>query len=155
MSGSFRSFFDYPGQAFGGERAFLEGCGDEDWALIRDHGELRRFSAGGVVMAPGGTDRALSIVVEGTVEVIAHRPRRRSTLRAGSLLGELGFLDGEPGTVLVRAVEETAVLRLSLAEFEVLAAKDPVLARFVLFDLGRVLATRLRAAQDLVDASGT
>ncbi|MFD0575697.1 hypothetical protein [Dactylosporangium darangshiense] len=35
------------------------------------------------------------------------------------------------------------MLRLSLDRFEVLAGKDPALARRLLFDLARVLALRL------------
>jgi hypothetical protein len=43
---------------------------------------------------------------------------------------------------------------LSPAEFEALAVANPVLARRLLFDLGRILAQRLRAAQRAATTSG-
>ena len=39
------------------------------------------------------------------------------------------------------------LLRLSFDAFEVLAAKEPALARHMLLDLGRILADRIRMLQ--------
>ncbi|MCA1671302.1 MAG: cyclic nucleotide-binding domain-containing protein [Actinobacteria bacterium] len=65
----------------------------------------------------------------------------------GSVFGELSFFDGRPRSALVRAVTDGQLLRLSFDAFEVLSAKEPVLARSVLLDLGRILAARLRSTQ--------
>ena len=44
---------------------FLTDATVEDWALVVDHCERRRFRAGEVVVHLGDVDRSLMIVVEG------------------------------------------------------------------------------------------
>jgi len=146
-------FFDYPdgGAAAGPDDAdFLAAAGDDDWAVILEHGQTRRYAAGAQLLGTGETDRALFVVLAGTLEA---RPegrrgtRRRAAPRAvsypaGAVLGERAFLEGRPFESPVVAVTVAEVLRLGLTEFEVLAAKDPALGRYLLFDLARVLAAR-------------
>jgi CRP-like cAMP-binding protein len=155
------AFFDYPAgdEQDHTERAeevyFLADCSDDDWAVVRQHTELRRLVAGEVVIAPGEIDRALYIVASGKLEVVIPRGRRgrgerMSTVDAGSVIGEMAFLDGKPRRALVRALTDVQLLRLPFEAFEVLAAKEPVLARSILLDLGRILADRLRAADTFI-----
>ncbi|MFN2504076.1 MAG: Crp/Fnr family transcriptional regulator [Acidimicrobiales bacterium] len=132
---------------------FLAGSSDEDWALIRRHSETRRFLPGDVVISAGESDRALYIVVDGTLQVVRSSGFRgrttevARTIHPGSVIGEMAFLDGKPRSALVQAVSEAHLMRLSFDSFEVLAAKDPALARSILLDLGRILADRIRALQ--------
>jgi CRP/FNR family cyclic AMP-dependent transcriptional regulator len=138
---------------------FLADCSDEDWDLVRKHTEIRRFGTGEVVIAPGESDRALYIVASGSLEVVVPRGRRGratriATVDAGSVIGEMAFIDGRPRSALVRALTDVHLLRLSFDGFEVLAAKDPALARTILLDLGRILAQRLRAADAFITAAG-
>ncbi len=148
-------FFDYPGdeepQADEGTE-FLAGCSEDDWAAIRSHSEARRYRAGEVVVSPGDTDRALYVVVDGVLDVaVPSGPRGRlqatRTMGAGSVIGEMGFLDGQPRSALIRAATDVQLLRLGIDAFDVLAGKRPALARAVLFDLGRILSERLRALE--------
>lgn len=152
------SFFDYPdGSADEAEPqqfAFLADASDDDWAAIRAHGELRHFRPGETVTDHGEVDRALFIVVDGQLEVVVadgrrHRERRVNTIEAGTVVGEIGFLDGRPRSAKVRAVVDSKLLRLTYEAFEVLAAKEPCLGRQILFDIGRVLADRLRDVETL------
>jgi CRP-like cAMP-binding protein len=156
----FGVFFDYPGgdAATTGDRLlFLAGCSERDWALIGEHAQVRRFAAGTLVVGPGDSDRALHLVTDGTLEVLA-RPGTRhappSQLGPGAVFGELGFLDGRPADAAVRAATDAQVLRLGLAEFEVLAAKDPALGRYLLFDLARLLAERVQDLHGLLRQQG-
>jgi len=54
----------------------------------------------------------------------------------------------------VRARTDGEIRRLTLPAFEVLAAKEPALARVVLFDLARILSLRLRQMMGRVRALG-
>jgi CRP-like cAMP-binding protein len=153
-------FFDYPGgdePAPPDDAGFLAAAGDDDWAVIREHGQVRRYAAGAQLLGAGETDRALYLVLAGTLERTARGDRRgtrrRPALRGsapqpvlsygpGAVLGERAFLEGLPFDSPVLAVTVAEVLRLGLTEFEVLAAKDPALGRYLLFDLARVLAAR-------------
>lgn len=147
------AFFDYPdGAGAGGGAPFLTGASERDRDVLREHLQPRRFAAGSTVLAPGSTDRALLLVVEGTLSV--GTGSRAGRLPAGSVVGELAFLAGSPVPVEVRAVTEAQVLRLGLDDFEALAAKDPELGRFLLFDLARVLSERVRELQALLGRRG-
>ena len=157
------AFFDYPGgqgqEGAGEEVQFLADSSDDDWAVVRNHTEIRRFRAGEVVIASGEVDRALYIVASGSLEVVAPkgsrgRGKRMATVDAGSVIGEMAFFDGKPRSALVRALTDVRLFRLGFDAFEVLAAKEPALARAILLDLGRILAHRLRTADAFIAAAG-
>lgn len=155
MSPDFSSFFEYPGAA---ERAdqlvFLAKVSEADWAKLLGHTETRRFSAGEEVMRKGEQDDALLLIAEGRVEIILdpqrRHPKQFSVIEAPSVVGEVEFFDGGERSASVRALTGGELLRLSAEAFEVLAAREPQLARAMLLDLGRILASRMRRAGDLI-----
>ena len=67
-----------------------------------------------------------------------------ATIDAGSVFGEISFLDGGSRSGTVRAREAGEMLRLDFEAFEVLSARTPALATAVLLDLARIVAVRLR-----------
>jgi CRP-like cAMP-binding protein len=155
------SFFDYP---TGGERVwseeqyFLADCAEDDWATLLQHTHSRRFLAGEPVLEPTTTERAFYLIIDGTLEAIRPDGRRRperplATFNAGTVIGELSFFDGRPRSALVRAVTDGELARLGVEDLDRLAGTRPDLARAILFDLGRILAGRLRDAQSDVRAS--
>ncbi len=148
----FTSLFDYSGTAQAApaeELVFLAHATPEDWAKLIDHTEARRFAAGEVVVREGSAAQELCIVTRGSLEVLvegdkAGELRKIATIDPGSVFGEQSFFDGKPRSASVRALADGEIRRLTLASFEVLAAKEPALARMVLFDLARILSLRLR-----------
>jgi CRP/FNR family cyclic AMP-dependent transcriptional regulator len=145
------SFFAYPEGATterGEGLVFLAERGDGDWGTLLSHCETHRFRAGEVVIRQGEVDRALYIVLGGQLEVLVPlrggRLHRLATIEPGSVIGEQAFLDGLPRSATVRATSEGEMLRLSLEAFEVLAAREPELARAILFDHGRLVSIKLR-----------
>jgi CRP/FNR family cyclic AMP-dependent transcriptional regulator len=152
--GSPVSFFNYPNEPVssspGNVDVLLADASDEDWATLLEHTRYRRFDPGGTVVMAGERDQSLYLILEGQLEVLAQhgrRYRRIASVGSGSVIGELSFFDGGARSAMVRAVTQAVLAELSPAEFEALAASNPVLARRLLFDLGRILAQRLRAAQ--------
>jgi CRP-like cAMP-binding protein len=149
------SFFDYP---TGSERVapeeeqeqqFLSEGSEDDWSLLLAHAHRRRFQAGQTVMKPDDPERAFYLVMDGMLEAIQPlgrrgRPRVLATIAAGTVIGELSFFDGRGGSVLVRAVTDGELARLGVEDLDALARVRPDLARAVLFDLGRIVAQRLR-----------
>lgn len=157
---SFSSFFDYSGVAAPEEAdglVFLPDLSDADWAKLLAHTEMYRFVPGDTVIRAGETERALYIVADGTLELLIPQAggrglRRLATIAPGAVIGEMTFFDGRPRSATIRAVTECEMFRLSFEEFEVLAARAPALARTILFDLGRILAARLRQTNTLLGA---
>jgi CRP-like cAMP-binding protein len=139
--------FDYPSAPSGSvavpEFFLLAEASPADWDVVRRHGELRRYRAGERVTDAHDADRVLWIVVDGRFAV-ASGGDREAELGVGAVFGELTFLTGAPDDTTVHARRDSSVLRLRLADLEVLAGLHPVLARHLLFDLARLLAGRLR-----------
>ena len=149
------AFFPYPTEPQGSARelVFLPDLDEEGWRRLGGYTERLRFGPGEVVIRQGETDRSLSIVVEGVVEILlpaANGELRRYGTIEQSIIGEIAFLDGGPRTATIRAVGEVELLRLSYGSWEVLAARNPDLARMILFDLARILAARLRLADETI-----
>src|SRR5215472_735221 len=156
--GSPVSFFDYPNQppsTSSRVELLLGDASDEEWAILLRHARYRQFSPGETVVTAGSWEQSLYIALEGQLEVLASRGRRGykriASVEAGSVIGELSFFDGGARSATVRAVTPAVLAELSPAEFDALAVASPDLARRLLFDLGRILAQRLRAVQQ--DAS--
>jgi len=155
------SFFDYPNEqpaAPDQVEQLLPDATEAEWATLLRHTSHRRFGPGETVIAAGERERSLYLVLDGRLEVLAEHGRRRlrriATIEAGSVLGELSFFDGAPRSALVRTLTPAVLAELSPAEFDTLAAANPVLARRLLFDLGRILAQRLRAAHRNASVAG-
>jgi CRP-like cAMP-binding protein len=159
----FTSLFDYSGTAAaqapkaGEGLVFLAHATPDDWAKLIDHTEARRFAAGDVVVREGSSAQELYIVTRGSLEVLvegdkAGKLRKIASIEPGSVFGEQSFVDGKPRSANVRAVSDGEIRSLTLAAFEVLAAKEPALARMILFDLARILSIRLRQTTGRVRA---
>jgi CRP/FNR family cyclic AMP-dependent transcriptional regulator len=155
------SFFDYPNQSpvsSGNVEQLLADASEEEWATLLEHTIYRRYRAGDAVVTAGASDQSLYLVLEGQLEVLADRGRRGhrpiASIGAGSVIGELSFFDGQARSALVRAVTPAVLAELSRAEFDALAVSNPALARRLLFDLGRILAQRLRAVQQTASTAG-
>lgn len=152
----FQSFFDYPGQETTDEArqlVFLPRLAPEGWAKLLARTGAQRFSAGDVVVRAGETQPALYIVAAGSLEVIGDGRRsggrRMAVIEQGSVFGEQSFFDGLPRSATVRALTDGELRSLTREAFEVLAAREPDLARMILLDLGRILSLRLRATSAL------
>jgi CRP-like cAMP-binding protein len=158
------SFFDYPSETpaapAGPVDVLLADASDAEWTTLLEHTRQHRFGPGEAIMAEGDSDRSLYLVLEGELEVLTPRGRRGAyrkiaVVAAGSVIGELAFFDGGARSAMVRAATPAVLAEMSPASFDELAANSPALARQLLFDLGRILARRLRAAQATSIAAGS
>lgn len=146
------AYFQYPDAnppGEGIEEAFLATGTEAEWDQVLAAAQARRFQAGEMVIREGESERALYILVAGSLEILApggrFRPQKRlQTVEPGMVIGEIAFFDGGPRSTSVRALSDGEVLCLRFDAFEMLAARDPRLGRAILLDLGRVLARRLR-----------
>ena len=119
---------------------------------------------GDAIFFKGAPSKSLIIVEEGEVEAFEEAGGRVSVLGsagAGSVMGELGFLDGRPRSNHVRASTPCRLRKLTRDQLLQLADEDPVLFSKLVISLAELLASRYRGvlaelepvrAQDL-DAS--
>lgn len=152
------SFFDYPTPEPAEHASqLLAEATEHEWERLFSHTELRRLQPGETLFGAGERERALYLVTDGELEMLLPTQRggevRFLALAAPTVVGELGFFDGEPRSATVRALTDCEALRLSAESFESLAAREPKLARDVLIDFGRVAASRMRYAHGVIAES--
>ena len=148
------TFFDYPS---GGRpvpaatgQAFLPAASEHDWADLLRLCVIRDLDPGATLIAAGADESALLIVLAGQVEVLlasARKWRRVANVGAGSVVGEMAFLDGGPRSALVRTLAPTRIAELTRAAFDTLVRTQPGLALEVALDIGKIVAQRLRLNQ--------
>jgi CRP/FNR family cyclic AMP-dependent transcriptional regulator len=134
-----------------GELLFMPEATASDWATVFSFAERLEVPAGLAVVQAGEEERALYLITEGTLAV--RLPRDDAAVKAidaPAVVGEMAFFDGEPRSATLEAVTDVEGARLDIAAFDRLAAEHPELARTMLLDLARVLAGRLRRANDLI-----
>lgn len=146
------SFFDYPGQKSSGtgdqQVTVFEDLSSEDWSRVMSHAQTVHFKAGDTLIEHGDRDDSLYVLVAGEVEVLREasfgRKKMITRIPAGSVFGEIAFFDRQPRSAYVSANADGSMLRITRQNFERLAAWEPGIARQLLLDLGKVMATRLR-----------
>lgn len=104
--------------------------------------------AGQVLMRRGEIGNDMLLLLGGAVEVsIGEGTRRRvwTTLGAGQLIGEAGFLMHTARSADITALCDTQLLSLDNVRFEKLADSDPRAALLLMRNLSRMLCVRLYA----------
>jgi CRP-like cAMP-binding protein len=103
---------------------------------------------GDVIFYKGAPSKNLIIVEEGEVEAFAEGADGRTTVLgsagAGSVMGELGFLDGQPRANHVRAATACRMRRLTRDQLLQLAGEDSALFGKLVISLAELLAARYR-----------
>lgn len=153
------SFFDYPQNGAierPEELIFLAEQSSGEWGKIFECTGTHRFKKNEIVINQGEIKRDFYIVTRGSLEVLMPKGlktgdmERISLIEQGCVFGEQSFLDGKPRSANIRALTDGEMLTMNLETFEVLAAREPELARLILFDLARILSLRLRQTTSIM-----
>jgi hypothetical protein len=123
----------------------LEGEEKEHLFLSAGH---RDAKAGERILSKGDEGAELYLILDGAVEVTesAHGQRRvLTTLGAGQLFGEAGFLMRTPRSADVTAITDTQLVALDTDAFARLSEEHPAVALKVMRNLSRALCLRLYA----------
>jgi len=107
-------------------------------------GRHRHFGTGQVLFSEGDDGRDVYILVEGMVKVVTTSASGRQVIldlmTAGSVLGELSAIDGQPRSASAEAVTPIDVLVLGIDDFRGFLQRQPRAAAALL----EVVAARLR-----------
>jgi CRP-like cAMP-binding protein len=134
-----------------GELLFMPDATGSDWAVVFSFAERLEVPAGLAVVQAGEEERALYLITDGTLAVRLPRDEGPvKSIEAPAVVGEMAFFDGEPRSATLEAISDVEGARLDMDAFERLASAHPELARTMLVELARVLAGRLRRANDLI-----
>jgi CRP/FNR family transcriptional regulator, cyclic AMP receptor protein len=121
-------------------------------AVLASHGVTRSFAPGEDLMRQGDVSDVLHIVLSGRVRVVREHeelvgPLVLAELSAGSLVGEMGVLDGEPRSATVTAIEPTETREVPATTVMAVMKDQPQLADALL----RLVSRRLRHTDSMVE----
>ncbi|MEM7024525.1 MAG: cyclic nucleotide-binding domain-containing protein [Pseudomonadota bacterium] len=120
---------------------------EEDIAALEERAEVRSFAIGDTLIQEGHPIQSLFLIRSGTVEVtrmLRGKQVSLATCTAGEVFGEIGFLDGNPATATVTAVEPVRALEINRIRMSVYLRMDDQIAKTFYRFLCHILASRLR-----------
>ena len=127
-------------------RTFLARLQENERLALEAAGRRRRFSAGQVLFSEGDDGRDVFIVLDGVVKLVTTAASGQQVIldleSAGSLLGELSAIDGQPRSASAEAVTPIDVLVLRIEDFRNFLESQPRAAT----ELLGVVAARLRGS---------
>jgi len=117
---------------------------------VMKHCEVQYYSSGASVFQEGDTDDySLYIVVKGEFEVLV-TPREGgeampfSCAGRGLIFGEVSFLDAQPRSASLKAVEDAEVLRFTHKDYMKILSHEPETAARFMIGIAEILSRRLR-----------
>lgn len=109
---------------------------------LREHTTSMSVPAEDWLLRQGDEGDAMYLVQSGRLEVLLEHPgpmRRLNVLRAGSTLGEMALLTGQPRVASVRALRDSEVLRLTRERFSDLVQADAAFALALARELAKLV----------------
>lgn len=128
--------------------SLLRQLSSDEQALVMQHMEHTDFAPGEALVRKGDPSDGILLILQGTGSVVmpldGQPPVRLAGVRSGTLVGEVGFLDGAPrsATVVADTPLRAAVLRREA--FNQLAQQHPRIVQRLLTNMSLDLASRLR-----------
>jgi len=126
--------------------SFLAELDSADVSWFLEESQERRVPAGEVLIREAAVPEHLFVVSDGLLEVRLDSlgGRQLSKVGPGELLGEMSFVEDEPASATVAAVEESCVLATSRVSIEARCGEDPAFAQRLYKALARIVSRRLR-----------
>ncbi|HEX5586678.1 MAG TPA: glutaminase A [Acidimicrobiia bacterium] len=136
------------------DQQLLQGLGPDELAAVAERVELRELVAGETVFHEGEPADTVCFVVEGAVSVrlplAGGRSHRVAGFGAGMAVGDFGLVERAPRSADVVADEISLLAAFPIDDLAVVDAKFPGVAAQVYANLARLLAQRLRNANDQI-----
>lgn len=129
----------------------LHGLSDEEIARFASMAEVKQFTGGDTLVRQFAKDTDLMIVLEGMARVNAFSGELIAEAGPGSVIGEMSMLDDKPRSATVIAKQQCTVAVISSEKLWAFLDLNPVIAKTVLLNLGRILASRLRSSNIQLD----
>jgi CRP-like cAMP-binding protein len=120
---------------------------DQEYARLLEATVSVSVEPGDVIFYKGAPSKSLVLVEDGEVEAFEEAVGKVLILGsagAGSVMGELGFLDGEPRSTHVRAATACRLRKLTRDQLLQLAGEDALLFGKLVISLAELLAARYR-----------
>ena len=122
---------------------------DQEYQRLLAAAEIAAVGPGEPILRKGSPSRSLLLIDEGEVDIVEESMGEDvvlATLGPGCVVGEVGFVDGQPRTHDVRARTACRLRRLTRERLLELVKDDPGLFAKLTIALAEILALRFRSA---------
>lgn len=126
----------------------LEVLTDEEKSLFAEICKLTEYQTGQQIISEEDKGDSLLLIRKGRVEVRkildSDNYKHLKELDTGEFFGEMSFLNRDPRSASIVALENCEILELTRADFDVLAESNPVLGLKIYMCIAEELASRLK-----------
>ncbi|MBN2332916.1 MAG: cyclic nucleotide-binding domain-containing protein [Deltaproteobacteria bacterium] len=124
-----------------------------EWEVFSQYLEPVRYPAGSILYQEGEEGDFLVYIVSGRMEALKQsaflgKPVILARFHAGSVVGEMAFVDGSKRSVTVKVMEDTELLVFSRNSYDRLLAAAPRVGTKLLNGIAHLLSLRLRRANE-------
>ncbi len=120
----------------------------EECEILSEAVTARSLAKGDILFDQGTKDETLYLLVSGKLEVVkvlsGDITVHIDSLKEGSMIGELSFIDGKDHTMRVLAKRDSEILMLHKDAFEALVEQHPMLTYHVMLSILRYTHTMQR-----------
>lgn len=138
-----------------GKSKLFRDLSEVDLSLISAYGKKKTFNRNDILIQEGQSDHSLFIIINGRVEVVLPKhvnglPVERATriklgqMVQGDFIGEYSFIDKEPASATVLAVEPCEAFEITKSDFEQIMESGDRLAKIIYKNMLRVVIKRIR-----------
>jgi CRP/FNR family cyclic AMP-dependent transcriptional regulator len=132
--------------------AIAAGMDSAHLSVLSDLAKYRTFQDGQVVMDDNDDSHSLFVLLEGRASVEGTFHQEISIAEAGSVLGELSFLDGKARSATVRSIGVSRYAVLNRELLMGLKQEHPEVLAEVLFNISISLCLKLRSTLRMLNA---
>ena len=124
-----------------------------DWDIFKSYLEQARYSAGDILYSEGDKGDFLAFIVSGQMEALKKteflaKPVILAQFYAGSVVGEMAFLDGSSRSVTIKVIHDAELLIFTRRAHEKLLDDAPRVTAKLFNGIAHLLSLRLRRAND-------
>jgi CRP/FNR family cyclic AMP-dependent transcriptional regulator len=136
------------------EKALFEDFSDNEIKEVLNYTQAYKFNKGDFLFKEGENTKSLYIIFSGNVEISALNSKGERVSFPfsgnGTVLGEIAFLDGRDRTASAQALDVLEAIEITPSNFQRMEIEKPQLAIKFLKELGRIVAERLRWADEVL-----
>ncbi len=134
-------------------KVFFQSLEENEIAEVISFADVIITTQNELLFRRGDESDGFYIISNGRLEIFSHEKGeevRLGIIKAGSIVGEIGFLDSQERTASARAITDVVSLKISLDIFTKLEEANIKLAIKVMQEIQSILAERLRQSDKLL-----
>jgi CRP/FNR family transcriptional regulator, cyclic AMP receptor protein len=123
----------------------LHSFGKKDMNKLLSFSNVKKYSAGEIIIEEGSYDNWVYFLVDGNVSIIKNGEEIDTLRRTGDIFGEMCVIDGKPRSASIQAIDDVTCLATDVSFMDRLYNEDKVAFCSIFYQMvAEVLACRLR-----------